>query len=188
MSHWTCEFDVPHLISSYSRITKFYSALLTESWVFFFSPNLSILSTRTKSTFYGSKDSFAKQSIFFWFIAFIMKSLIFCYLSNYPMNLKVLFRYKEIIQFLSQRAYEYLKIRLLPFRSPLLRESLLLSFPLATKMFQFTRLSLAYPWIQQQFERLTYLRISGSMLAFNSLKHFVVCYALLHLWVPRYPP
>ncbi|KAK7325648.1 hypothetical protein VNO80_34030 [Phaseolus coccineus] len=41
---------------------------------------------------------------------------------------------------------------LLPFRSPLLRESLLLSFPLATKMFQFTRLSLACPWIQQQFE------------------------------------
>ncbi|KAK7299409.1 hypothetical protein VNO77_45702 [Canavalia gladiata] len=30
------------------------------------------------------------------------------------------------------------RFRLLPFRSPLLRESLLLSFPLATKMFQFT--------------------------------------------------
>ena len=30
--------------------------------------------------------------------------------------------------------------RLFPFRSPLLRESLLLSFPLATEMFQFTRL------------------------------------------------
>ncbi|KAK7326328.1 hypothetical protein VNO80_32989 [Phaseolus coccineus] len=44
------------------------------------------------------------------------------------------------------------RFRLLPFRSPLLRESLLLSFPLATKMFQFTRLSLACPWIQQQFE------------------------------------
>ncbi|KAL2243497.1 UNVERIFIED_CONTAM: hypothetical protein Sindi_0467700 [Sesamum indicum] len=42
------------------------------------------------------------------------------------------------------------------FGSPLLRESLLLSFPLATKMFQFARLSLACPWIQQQFERLPY--------------------------------
>ncbi len=31
--------------------------------------------------------------------------------------------------------------RLFPFRSPLLWESLLLSFPLATKMFQFTKLS-----------------------------------------------
>ncbi|KAI3479089.1 hypothetical protein L1887_58921 [Cichorium endivia] len=57
--------------------------------------------------------------------------------------------------------------RLLPFRSPLLRESLLLSFPLATKMFQFARLSLACPWIQQQFERLTYSGISGSMLIFQ---------------------
>ena len=80
------------------------------------------------------------------------------------------------------------RFRLLPFRSPLLRESLLLSFPLATKMFQFARLSLACPWIQQQFERLTYSGISGSTLIFNSPKHFVACYALPRLWVPRYPP
>ncbi len=33
--------------------------------------------------------------------------------------------------------------RLFPFRSPLLRESLLLSFPSATKMFQFTELPLS---------------------------------------------
>ncbi|KAJ4699722.1 Metallocarboxypeptidase inhibitor [Melia azedarach] len=79
-------------------------------------------------------------------------------------------------------------VRLLPFRSPLLWESLLLSFPLATKMFQFARLSLACPWIQQQFERLTYSGISGSTLIFNSPKHFVAYYALPRLWVPRYPP
>ncbi|KAK6117785.1 hypothetical protein DH2020_048472 [Rehmannia glutinosa] len=77
------------------------------------------------------------------------------------------------------------RFRLLPFRSPLLRESLLLSFPLATKMFQFARLSLACPWIQQQFERLPYSGISGSMLIFNSPKHFVDYYALPRLWVPR---
>uniref|UniRef100_A0A2N9I3M4 Uncharacterized protein n=1 Tax=Fagus sylvatica TaxID=28930 RepID=A0A2N9I3M4_FAGSY len=77
------------------------------------------------------------------------------------------------------------RFRLLPFRSPLLRESLLLSFPLATKMFQFARLSLACPWIQQQFERLTYSGISGSTLIFNSPKHFVAYYALPRLWVPR---
>ncbi|KAL2224737.1 UNVERIFIED_CONTAM: hypothetical protein Sindi_3058300, partial [Sesamum indicum] len=64
----------------------------------------------------------------------------------------------------------------------------LLSFPLATKMFQFARLSLACPWIQQQFERLPYSGISGSMLIFNSPKHFVDYYALPRLWVPRYPP
>ncbi|XLU64166.1 hypothetical protein S245_023375, partial [Arachis hypogaea] len=73
---------------------------------------------------------------------------------------------------------------LLPFRSPLLWESLLLSFPLATKMFQLARLSLACPWIQQQFERLTYSGISGSTLIFNSPKHFVAYYALPRLWVP----
>ena len=39
--------------------------------------------------------------------------------------------------------------RLFPFRSPLLRESLLLSFPLATEMFQFTRLPLPFLWIQK---------------------------------------
>ncbi|KAL8523968.1 hypothetical protein ACS0TY_013795 [Phlomoides rotata] len=77
------------------------------------------------------------------------------------------------------------RFRLLPFRSPLLRESLLLSFPLATKMFQFARLSLVCPWIQQQFERLPYSGISGSMLIFNSPKHFVDYYALPRLWVPR---
>ncbi|KAF8117462.1 hypothetical protein N665_0010s0039 [Sinapis alba] len=70
------------------------------------------------------------------------------------------------------------RFRLLPFRSPLLRESLLLSFLLATKMFQFTMLSLACPWIQQQFKRLTYSGISGSTLIFNSLKHFVA-----HDWI-----
>ncbi|YP_004927508.1 hypothetical protein BrnapMp036 (mitochondrion) [Brassica napus] len=39
-------------------------------------------------------------------------------------------------------------------------------------MFQFARLSLACPWIQQQFKRLTYSGISGSTLIFNSPKHF----------------
>lgn len=54
-------------------------------------------------------------------------------------------------------------------------------------MFQFARLSLACPW-SRQFERLPYSGILGSMLIFNSPKHFVVYYALHRLWVPRYPP
>ncbi|KAL4320759.1 hypothetical protein AHAS_Ahas14G0042600 [Arachis hypogaea] len=41
--------------------------------------------------------------------------------------------------------------------------------------------SLACPWIQQQFERLTYSEISGSTLIFNSPKHFVAYYALPRL-------
>jgi hypothetical protein len=79
------------------------------------------------------------------------------------------------------------QFRLLPFCSLLLQELLFLSIRLATKMFQFTRLSLACPWIQQQLKRLTYSGISRSMLIFNSLKHFVTYHALPHLWVPRYP-
>uniref|UniRef100_A0A453FLW3 Uncharacterized protein n=1 Tax=Aegilops tauschii subsp. strangulata TaxID=200361 RepID=A0A453FLW3_AEGTS len=43
-------------------------------------------------------------------------------------------------------------------------------------------------YVSRQFKRLTYLGISGSMLIFNSPKHFVACYALPRLWVPRYPP
>jgi hypothetical protein len=80
------------------------------------------------------------------------------------------------------------QFRLLPFRSPLLWELIFLSIPLATKMFHFTRLSLAFPWIQQQLKRLTYLGISESMLIFKSPKNFVAYHALPRLWVPRYPP
>ena len=46
-------------------------------------------------------------------------------------------------------AFAWQWFRLFPFRSPLLRESLLLSFPLATEMFQFTRLPLPFLWIQK---------------------------------------
>ncbi|KAG5585929.1 hypothetical protein H5410_046363 [Solanum commersonii] len=80
------------------------------------------------------------------------------------------------------------RFSLLPFHAPLLWESLSLSFPLATKVFQFARLSLACPWIQHKFERFPNLEISGSMLIFNSLKHFIDYYAHPHLWVPKYPP
>lgn len=54
--------------------------------------------------------------------------------------------------------------RLFPFRSPLLGESLLLSFPLATKMFQFTRFARSTLWIQVVVFRVApfgYLRINA---------------------------
>ncbi|KAG9438477.1 hypothetical protein H6P81_021583 [Aristolochia fimbriata] len=56
------------------------------------------------------------------------------------------------------------------------------------RCFQFARLSLALPMDSAAVRRLTYSGISGSMLIFNSPKHFVACYALPRLWVPRYPP
>ncbi|MBA0829493.1 hypothetical protein Goarm_014098 [Gossypium armourianum] len=48
-------------------------------------------------------------------------------------------------------------------------------------MFQFSRLSLVCPWIQQQFKRLTYSGISRSTFIFNTSKHFVAYYALPRL-------
>ena len=48
-----------------------------------------------------------------------------------------------IINYPTTLFIHYKKFRLVPFRSPLLRESLLLSFPLVTKMFQFTRFALS---------------------------------------------
>ncbi|KAH0447413.1 hypothetical protein IEQ34_023746 [Dendrobium chrysotoxum] len=42
MSHWTCQFDVSHLVPSYPRINKFHPAFFTIFRVFFFSPNPSI--------------------------------------------------------------------------------------------------------------------------------------------------
>ena len=47
------------------------------------------------------------------------------------------------LQYAVPQPFTKIKFRLIPFRSPLLRESLLLSFPLVTKMFQFTRFALS---------------------------------------------
>ena len=50
---------------------------------------------------------------------------------------------------LSRNPLFKIEFGLVPFRSPLLRESLLLSFPLVTKMFQFTRFALSSLCIQE---------------------------------------
>ena len=54
------------------------------------------------------------------------------------------------------------KFRLFPFRSPLLRKSFLLSFPLVTKMFQFSRFALTCLYIQQVVIKFPYSDTSGS--------------------------
>ena len=82
---------------------------------------------------------------------------------------------------------------LFPFRSPLLRESIFLSFPPVTKMFQFTGL-LSHTYVFSiRYLRITigefpHSDISGSKLTYSSPKHFVVCHVLLQLLVPRHPP
>ena len=82
---------------------------------------------------------------------------------------------------------------LFPFRSPLLRESIFLSFPPVNKMFQFTGL-LSHTYVFSiRYLRITigefpHSDISGSKLTYSSPKHFVVCHVLLQLLVPRHPP
>ncbi len=79
--------------------------------------------------------------------------------------------------------------RLLPVRSPLLGESLLFSFPPATKMFQFAGFARSCLYIQQgRVQRLSHSDISGSSLASSSPERFVGSHVLHRLYVPRYPP
>lgn len=61
-------------------------------------------------------------------------------------------------------------------------------FSLATKMLQFNDCLLPTNGFDMYFRRLAYLEISGSIIVFNSLRHFVTCYTLPHIWMPRYPP
>ena len=90
-------------------------------------------------------------------------------LSHYPINLGRWFR-------------------LFPLRSPLLRKSLLLSLPSATKMFQLAEFARSCLYIQQVVYRLPHSDTLGSMLVSSSPRHFVGHHVLLRLCVPRYPP
>ena len=80
---------------------------------------------------------------------------------------------------------------LFPFRSPLLRKSIFLSFPPVTKMFQFTGL-LSYNYVfiiwylRITIGEFPHSDISGSKHTYCSPKHFVVRHVLLQLLVPRH--
>ena len=78
-------------------------------------------------------------------------------------------------------------IRFLQFRSSLLSESLLLSFPHPTKIFQFgwSRLAFAIPCLLHG--GFAHSESSGSSLTYSSPKRFVVRHVLLRLLVPRHP-
>ena len=80
---------------------------------------------------------------------------------------------------------------LFPFRSPLLRKSIFLSFPPVTKMFQFTGFySFTYVfskwWLRITTARFPHSDISGSKHTYCSPKRFAVCCVLLLLLVPRH--
>ena len=80
-----------------------------------------------------------------------------------------------------------------PFRSPLLRESIFLSFPPATKMFQFTGLLSLLLCIHNRITVNYYCWVSpfGNLrieATYSSPKHIVVRHVLHQLLVPRHPP
>jgi hypothetical protein len=83
---------------------------------------------------------------------------------------------------------------LFPFRSPLLRESLLLSSPRGTKMFQFPRCAPVHPMCSgggtspRRTGGLPHSGILGSTLAYSSPRHIGVRPALHRLLAPRHPP
>ncbi|ABZ84885.1 hypothetical protein HM1_3125 [Heliomicrobium modesticaldum Ice1] len=85
------------------------------------------------------------------------------------------------------------RFRLFPFRSPLLRESRLISFPPGTEMFQFPGLaSHAYRfsvgYLDMTPSGLPHSGIHGSRPACGSPWLFAAVRALLRLSAPRHPP
>ncbi len=91
------------------------------------------------------------------------------------------------------RAVTHRRFGLFPFRSPLLRESPLLSLPRGTKMFQFPRFAsqpyrfrLRCPGMTR--DRFPHSGISGSAPVCGFPELFAAYHALHRLLVPRHPP
>src|SRR5919197_6283431 len=79
------------------------------------------------------------------------------------------------------------------FRSPLLSESRLLSFPPGTEMVHFPGFARARLWIQRTVRRfyhrgVPHSEIPGSKPACGSPRLIAACHVLLRLLLPRHPP
>jgi hypothetical protein len=83
-------------------------------------------------------------------------------------------------------------IGLVRFRSPLLTESRLISFPPATEMFHFAGFASLFLYIQKRIISceigFPHSDILGSKPACGSPKLIVACHVLLRLCTPRHPP
>ena len=77
---------------------------------------------------------------------------------------------------------------LVPFRSPLLRESLLLSFPTVTKMFQFTAYTFHYWILVLQTSGFPHSETSGSLPTYGYPENIAVRRVLHRLQLPRHSP
>ena len=91
------------------------------------------------------------------------------------------------------RTYCYMRFGLFQFRSPLLSESFLLSFPPGTKMFQFPGFPSLHYGFMQWYCNITcsefpHSDICGSRLICSSPQLFAACHVLLRRHVPRHPP
>ena len=109
---------------------------------------------------------------------------------SFPPNSTMLWISYSVYKVLQPRSSRF---GLFPFRSPLLRESIFLSFPPATKMFQFTGLiSYNYVFIIWYLDitlsEFPHSEISGSKHTYGSPEHIAVCRVLHQLLVPRHPP
>ena len=91
---------------------------------------------------------------------------------------------------ITQRPWAYTRygFGLFPFRSPLLRESLSISFPRVTEMVHFTRFAspVGDTWLPPG--GFPHSDIDGSTLARSSPSLFAACHVLLRLPLPRHPP
>ena len=91
------------------------------------------------------------------------------------------------------RSIETDRFGLFRFRSPLLTESRLISFPEGTKMFQFPSYSLRRLWIHLRISGYLHrigcpIRTSADPDMCSSPRLFAACHVLLRLMVPRHPP
>src|SRR5438132_12817778 len=86
-----------------------------------------------------------------------------------------------------------MRFRLFPLRSPLLRESLLLSLPKGTEMVQFPSFATVPYGFRHSYSSMTssgfpHSDIPGSPRAYRSPRLIAVCHVLHRLRVPRHPP
>ena len=86
------------------------------------------------------------------------------------------------------RALRHRRFGLFPVRSPLLGESLLLSLPVGTKMFQFPTFASSFEDEGIAPSGLPHSDICGSRCICHSPQLFAACHVLLRLREPRHPP
>ena len=93
----------------------------------------------------------------------------------------------------SPQSYYYVWFGLFRFRSPLLSESFLLSFPPGTEMFQFPGFPSYTYLFSIRYHDITrgefpHSDICGSPFICNSPQLFAACHVLLRRHIPRHPP